>query len=182
VHRFSATAELICREDPISCRHHFPHAQVLGSPTVHCPALSFVVPRSSAAHGHDLRSFCHHHRVLLAWILVSVPPEFGSTLIFFSHFDFLAWPVCTPLVGSGFCSSCRSRWPWLCWFFVCCESSSRGLLQSVSFVIFVVCFCEQLYSDLVLELLDQRLKFSKFSLYSCGGFSITPERCSMNCG
>jgi hypothetical protein len=36
-------------------------------------------------------------------------------------------------------------------------------------------------ADLIIEPLDQRLKFSGFSLYSCGGFSVTPTRCSVKC-
>jgi hypothetical protein len=34
---------------------------------------------------------------------------------------------------------------------------------------------------LVLEPPDQRLKFSGFSSYSCGRFSVTSTRCSMKC-
>jgi hypothetical protein len=79
-----------------------------------------------------------------------------------SRSDFLAWPLCAPFVGSGFGSSCGSRWPWLCWFFVRCENSSRRLLQSILFVIFAVCFCEHLLSGLVLELSNKKLEFSYF--------------------
>jgi hypothetical protein len=62
---------------------------------------------------------------------------------------------------------------------LCTPSVRRNACNVVKSFVELPFECEllQVEAGIILEPSDERLEFSGFSLYSCGGLSVTPTRC-----